>query len=43
MTIIITIQNKGLPPGKMTGAYAKYLEMRKDLGYDRVRWEEDEE
>lgn len=43
MTITITIQNRDLPPGRVTGAYAKYLEMQRDLGYDRVRWDENEE
>lgn len=43
MTVTITIRNQGLSPGELTAAYTKYLEMRREIGYDRVRWEEDEE
>lgn len=42
MTIIIVIRNQGLSPGELTAVYEKYLEMRRDIGYDRVHWEEHE-
>lgn len=40
MTITITIQNNGLSPGQLTGIYAKYLEMRREVGDGKVHWEE---
>ena len=42
MTIIITIRNSGLSPGVLMGVYAKYLEMRKQCGYDKTEWKEEE-
>lgn len=39
-TITIHIRTTGLSPGELTGIYAKYLDMRRDIGSERCDWEE---